>query len=132
MSRAKSKRQPQSSDSAAPVARFLCRIAEELQVAAISLDAIATPVDEAISLGSGLRHPPLLNALQELDRTNQILVSLAEFLVRLACAMPSTWIVDAGRASESILLSELADRLRSAGEAKGRELEPSRGQCEIF
>jgi hypothetical protein len=132
MTQVQAKRQTHSPEVATPVAVFLHRAAGELQQAAASLDAIAEPVDEAIGLGSGLRHPPLLNALQELDRTHQTLVCLAEFLVRIACATPSNWIVDAGPAAEAIPLSKLANRLQSPGGEKVRELEAAQGDCDIF
>ncbi|MFI4997942.1 MAG: hypothetical protein ACHQAQ_19435, partial [Hyphomicrobiales bacterium] len=75
-------------DRAEPVADLMCRVADELQDIARSIDQVSVPVDDALTRGTGSRHPPLILAMQELDHTRQKLACLASFLTRLAHSMP--------------------------------------------
>jgi hypothetical protein len=70
--------------------------------------------------------------LQDIDRANQEVAGIAEFLEKLARAVPPEWLADPKRASSSIDLHELASNLAQI-EAKEADSHAADGHdCELF
>jgi len=113
------------------MATTLLRVTEELRKVSVRLEkvdvAVGRLVFEAASRTSAHFHD-----LQDIDRANQEVAGIAEFLEKLARAVPPEWLADPKGASSSVDLHELASNLAQI-EAKEADSHAADGHdCELF
>lgn len=114
---------------AIPVAAMLERVAEELKILAGRIEAVEPHLSRehhgAATDDSGVR------GLQGIDLSAQTASGLADFMNRLAEAMPAGLAVDVASALDAVLLAEMRDRLQGRPTSGAAESRPG-GDIELF
>ncbi|MGH6761731.1 MAG: hypothetical protein ACRECW_09135 [Phyllobacterium sp.] len=114
-----------------PVTDILMRIGRELESVANTLGE-THPLASSLDWATAARDIHFLQAVQQLDRLEQTVRGLEQFLTALTAHVPADLHADMRSALEQITLSALASRLN--GDAPVNETEPAEnnGDCDFF
>ena len=105
-------------------------VARELQGVSQLLGAMHAPVEpETWRLLA--RDGAWLNALQNIDRIEQILNAVTQFMYSAADQCHPRWRIDTAAPASEITLAQLRDRLHPA-RVEAQALAPASGECELF
>ena len=113
-----------------PISELLYRVANEIRLTA----GIADGMQHSVS-GSIMEHPELMKILSEemqaLDRLNQTLTGLADFVKILALCTPDGWQLDPTKAYSILTLEKLLVGLVK-GQAETEQPDDKLGDLEMF
>lgn len=113
-----------------PVGTVIQMVARELQGVSLLLGAMHAPVEpETWRLLA--RDGAWLNALQNIDRIEQILNAITKFMYSAAEQCPSRWQIETAKSASEITLAQLRDRLHPARALADAAASDS-GECEMF
>ncbi len=113
-----------------PMAEVLGRVGQELDDLAAHLAHVQGLISPLVLKASSLE-PKFLREIQAVDHIEQKLSGLSRFLKALGPLMQGHWVLDPSEASETVTLSELSRRLRTA-ERTADASPRSDGDCELF
>ncbi|MFZ1964620.1 MAG: hypothetical protein WAU78_14345 [Roseiarcus sp.] len=114
-----------------PMATTLLRVTEELRKVSGRLEKVDVAVGRLVFEAASPTSAHFRD-LQDIDRANQEVAGIAEFLEKLARAVPPEWLADPKGASSSVDLHELASNLAQI-EAKEADSHAADGHdCELF
>jgi hypothetical protein len=110
---------------------MLERISIELQTLEASMEEMHPIVERLVQSIPPGEFGSML-AMQNIDRIEQTLSSLAMFLRAVAAETPLTWSLDVGPAAATVRLADLAHRLSSQEPHQPATDTEDAGDCEMF
>jgi len=122
---------PSYSMSSASLASVLKQLNAELHHLADAVGSVEKTV-AGIATRSGGHNGHMMSDLQRIDSIGQTLRALADFSDNLSGLVPGELQVDVDSAVSSLLLSDVANRLRSSTGSIGAGSEWTSGEMEIF
>jgi hypothetical protein len=122
---------PNSHSGPVPLAGVLQQMNVELEGLAHALGKVEHTVAGMVAKSGG-GHREMLPDLQRIDSIVQTLTALAAFSQRLSTLVPGGLHVDVHSAVKSLLLSDVAGRLRGSHGHAGSSSEWASGDAEFF
>ena len=113
------------------LADVLDRVGQELKTLERSMEEMH-PIVERLLAEVAPQELASIMAMQNIDRIEQTLSSLAQFLHAVAQSTPQEWQLDIGVAAMTVRLSDLAHRLSAAQDSIHYRAEVDAGECELL